>query len=442
MTNSMNRINPMVPSYSGVTINIINPAVNIPTCNTEVPYQYRTNARENEVKEINNANELGVNIAPQPIYNYQTNPNQASEKDVNNLVIGNTVPPNYFFIPQQSPVNEVKKSNIVSKAEPQVNPEVPQPVKADEVNDLGMASQSIRQNIAVTEPESDDDKINIIEVKPQSLQDNNSVNKEVKNTENNAYSTNNVQETKYYTEAIRENYNAEPKTVNNTTNVYQIAPSEKNNLPNAYPQVYYLNNFDKTPEQKNENQAITPEKNVVAQQVVPNEETVDNTREEINMDTSKEIIAELDERRVEQKETEKNGKKIKVVSLTNEYIMSLENYLNNPNTDIRLMAAKEILTRLDEDKGRYNDAALNALLNKMLQDPNKLIRIAALGAFASELACGNDYTVELLKQIQQDPQADPEDVLEASQILLKRTTSTEIRYIPVNNQQKSEVEEQ
>ena len=87
----------------------------------------------------------------------------------------------------------------------------------------------------------------------------------------------------------------------------------------------------------------------------------------------------------EQKELEKNGKKTKVVALTNEYIMSLENYLNNPNTEIRLMAAKEILTRLDEDKDRYDDVALNALLNKMLQDPEQLIRVAAMSAFSSKV---------------------------------------------------------
>lgn len=168
----------------------------------------------------------------------------------------------------------------------------------------------------------------------------------------------------------------------------------------------------------------------------------ENSNEEnINTDTSKEIIKELDEKNAEQKELEKNGKKTKVVSLTNEYIMSLENYLNNPNTDIRLMASKEILTRLDEDKSRYDDAALNALLNKMLQDPNKLIRIAAMSAFSSELASGNEYTVQLLNQIQQNPNSDPEDVLEASQILLKRSTSTEVRYIPVVKQEQK-VEEQ
>ena len=95
------------------------------------------------------------------------------------------------------------------------------------------------------------------------------------------------------------------------------------------------------------------------------------------------------------------------------------------------MASKEILTRLDEDKDRYNDAALNALLNKMLQDPSKLVRIAALSAFSSQLASGNDYTVTLLKNIQNNPSADKEDVLQAADILLKMSGGTEIKHIPV-----------
>ena len=120
--------------------------------------------------------------------------------------------------------------------------------------------------------------------------------------------------------------------------------------------------------------------------------------------------------------------------------MSLENYLNNPNSEIRLMAAKEILTRLDEDKNRYDDAALNALLNKMLQDPEKLVRIAALSAFSSQLASGNDYTVQLLTKIQNNPNADKEDVLQAADGLLKMSSRTEIRYTPV--QQNQVVQEQ
>ena len=136
-----------------------------------------------------------------------------------------------------------------------------------------------------------------------------------------------------------------------------------------------------------------------------------------------------------EKNLEKNGKKVRVVALTNEYIMSLENYLNNPNKEIRLMASKEILTRLDEDKERYDDAALNALLNKMLQDPSKLVRIAALSAFASQLASGNDYTIELLQKIQNDPNADKDDVVQAANILLMMSASTELKYVPVKEKQ-------
>ena len=243
----------------------------------------------------------------------------------------------------------------------------------------------------------------------------------------------------------------------------------------SYPQQYYINNYAQNPEQPSSEQALTikveqdgnsdtktsslenassntvPDKNTEdnvqnnllapvsgkennTTPVKVDESSVDN-EEVSDMETSKEIIKELDERNAEEKMLEKNGKKTTIVSLTNEYIMSLENYLNNPNTDIRLMAAKEILTRLDEDRNRYDDAALNALLNKMLQDPNKLVRIAALSAFSSELASGNDFTVQLLTQIQQNPEADPEDVLEASQILLKRAAVTEIRYVPVPNQE-------
>ena len=81
----------------------------------------------------------------------------------------------------------------------------------------------------------------------------------------------------------------------------------------------------------------------------------------------------------------------------------------------------------------YDDAALNALLNKMLQDPSKLVRIAALSALSADLASGNDYTVQLLNQIQQDPKSDQQDVLEAAQIMLNRSAKTEIRYIRTEN---------
>ena len=206
------------------------------------------------------------------------------------------------------------------------------------------------------------------------------------------------------------------------------------NQQQSYPPQYYLNNYNyiqngdkgnsQTPVVQMKDNNVSPETNV-------KNDSQNQIITEEDMTSSKEIINELDSRAAEQKDLEKNGKKTRVIALTNEYIMSLENYLNNPNSEIRLMAAKEVLTRLDEDKERFDDAALNALLNKMLQDPNKLIRIAALSAFSSQLASGNEFTTQLLTKIQNDPNADKEDVVQAADILLKMSASTEVRYTPV-----------
>lgn len=203
----------------------------------------------------------------------------------------------------------------------------------------------------------------------------------------------------------------------------------------SYPPQYYLNNYNyqnngtdarKNKEASAENglaAAQTDAENAVKQYEPDIEEPQDFSK-------SKAVIDDLDARAAAEAEEKKNSKQKRVVALTDEYIKSLENYLNNPNDEIRLMASKEILTRLDEDKDRYNDAALNALLNKMLQDPSKLIRVAALSAFASQLASGNDYTITLLHNIQQNPSADKEDVLQAADILLKMSAGTEVKNIP------------
>ena len=203
----------------------------------------------------------------------------------------------------------------------------------------------------------------------------------------------------------------------------------------SYPPQYYLNNYNyqnngtdarKNKEASAENGLAavrTDAENAVKQYEPDIEEPQDFSK-------SKAVIDDLDARAAAEAEEKKNSKQKRVVALTDEYIKSLENYLNNPNDEIRLMASKEILTRLDEDKDRYNDAALNALLNKMLQDPSKLIRVAALSAFASQLASGNDYTITSLHNIQQNPSADKEDVLQAADILLKMSAGTEVKNIP------------
>ena len=219
---------------------------------------------------------------------------------------------------------------------------------------------------------------------------------------------------------------------------YNAAPAPQTQSP-AYPPQYYLNNYNYQGEggittgAGNNSKADTPtpvpettagNKEISAKEYeVKPEEPQDFTK-------SQSVINDLDARAAAEAEAKKNSTQKRVVALTDEYIKSLENYLNNPNDEIRLMASKEILTRLDEDKDRFDDAALNALLNKMLQDPSKLIRVASLGAFASQLASGNDYTVTLLHNIQQNPNADKEDVLQAADILLKMSAGTEVKNIP------------
>jgi len=200
-----------------------------------------------------------------------------------------------------------------------------------------------------------------------------------------------------------------------------------NTAQQAYPPQYYMNNYNyATIPPQNYNGAVSsyPNKQMNIQNGQQSE-----IRDENGNNTSQEIIDNLNKMVEEQRNLEKNGKETKIVALTNEYIKSLENYLNNPNTEIRLLASQEILTRFDEDRSRYNDRALNALINKMLQDPEKIIRTAAMSALSSDLASGNDYTVKLLNEIQKNPDSDQTDVVEAANILLKKSTVTESRYV-------------
>lgn len=234
------------------------------------------------------------------------------------------------------------------------------------------------------------------------------------------------------------------------------SPIQNTGYPNAYPAQYYLNNYNYAGDGDGKNLPVT-DKNVSYNEAAQEEQyrkqddinsqmlspdskitnpnryrmyADDNVQKDNDMSKSEVIKENLAEREAEILEEKKNTKETKIVALTDEYIKSLENYLNNPNDEIRLMASKEILTRLDEDKDRYDDAALNALLNKMMQDPNKLVRIAALSAFSAQLASGNDYTVKLLHNIQSNPNSDKEDVLQAADILLKMSAGVEVKNIP------------
>lgn len=145
---------------------------------------------------------------------------------------------------------------------------------------------------------------------------------------------------------------------------------------------------------------------------------------------------------------DKKKEKREVVKLTDNYIKNLEMYLNNQNKQIRLTGAKEVLARLQEDESRKNDPALNALVNKMLQDPYQPVKFIAMAALESRSANGDATTVGLLRNMQQSMPANgvnsinrknafnSEDSLKASNILLKMSGPTMEKEFEVKNDYK------
>lgn len=122
----------------------------------------------------------------------------------------------------------------------------------------------------------------------------------------------------------------------------------------------------------------------------------------------------------EGKKTEEKKKEEKPkVALTDDYIKTLENYLNSQDKKIRLMGAKELFERFKEDETRKDDAALTALLNKVIQDPAETVKFIGLTALDTGYATGNDETAQILAQMQSSDSSYGEDAALASRILLK-----------------------
>ncbi len=119
----------------------------------------------------------------------------------------------------------------------------------------------------------------------------------------------------------------------------------------------------------------------------------------------------------------KKTEKRKIVELTDNYIRNLENYLDSQDKQVRLNAAKEVYARLEEDESRFDDKALTALINKMLQDPSREIRFLALTALDGRLCKGDDYTAGVLQKMQTEND-DPlnQEAADASSILLKMSS--------------------
>jgi len=130
------------------------------------------------------------------------------------------------------------------------------------------------------------------------------------------------------------------------------------------------------------------------------------------------------------KESEDNKKKKdkKIIPLNDQYIQTLENYLNDANPKIRLLAAKELLERLKEDENRKDNPSLIPLINKILQDTSPTVRFLGLTSLQLGYCTGDDKTVSLLKQIQaENKDKIGQEQLLASEILLKMTAPDAIK---------------
>lgn len=117
--------------------------------------------------------------------------------------------------------------------------------------------------------------------------------------------------------------------------------------------------------------------------------------------------------------------------LSDEYIKSLENYLNNPNADVRQTAIKEILKQLKKDKTLRDDPALTNLINKALRDRSMVNRTLALSILYGDYADGDDLTIKILKDMQKSNKAFNQDAQTANSLLLKRMGESSVMEEPI-----------
>ena len=101
-------------------------------------------------------------------------------------------------------------------------------------------------------------------------------------------------------------------------------------------------------------------------------------------------------------------------------------------------AAKEVYARLAEDEDNKDDKALTALINKMLQDPANEVRFLALAALQERIVLGDDYTVNVLKNMQQSDGGYGQDAIDASKILMQMAGKQVQKEFEVKDNPKSE----
>jgi len=122
----------------------------------------------------------------------------------------------------------------------------------------------------------------------------------------------------------------------------------------------------------------------------------------------------------------------RITIINDDYIKTLEQWLNSQEESQRKSAAKQVFQRLQEDKRRYDNPALNALINKMLQDPCHYVKSMALLSLSSRLAKGDELTKQLLQKIAQDKSYYGIDAEQAESILIQMAADTQLVYEKAN----------
>lgn len=196
---------------------------------------------------------------------------------------------------------------------------------------------------------------------------------------------------------------------------------------NAYPSNYYTNQWGPQSQSQTLNQS--------PQQAQPQQPQQNITA--LSTPPAKPQASSATEKKDETK-SEKKTEKRKIVELTDDYIRNLENYLNSQDKEVRMMGAKEVVARLQEDESRKDDPALTALINKMLQDPSQQIRILALSMLDARIVTGDDYTVNVLKNMQHSTEGYGQDANQATNILLKMSGKTVEKEFEVKDNSKSD----
>ena len=203
-----------------------------------------------------------------------------------------------------------------------------------------------------------------------------------------------------YAGAPNYNVNGAASNVQPVYPAYNPIYSQYPNANMAYPYNYNNNIAAQNPSQPALN--AVNETNLINKTPNPNE-----------ADENKNAAVEKSE---DKKEDDKN--KVKTI-LTDDYIKSLENYLDNDNPKVRLIGAKELLERFKEDDTRKDNPSLVALLNKTLRDTSPSVRFLGLTMLQTGYTTGNDETISILKEIQSSNKDGlGDDALRASEILL------------------------